>query len=365
MPRTAGGKIRQVAGTVVYDWPRFFWAVRPGGSRRRTASWIMMRNRNDRLAVNPEGPGVRCDWQYSRPLHLCNVFPSAGRRLMRTALRDWPIRFRDRPEEMDAGRPEVSFILGHRGLARLPHLLLTLQSIAVQECVPWECIVVEQDTTPRIRDRLPPWVRYLLARPPDAAMPYCRSWAFNVGVRVARSPLVILHDNDLLVPAAYAAEHVRWWKKGFDVINLKRFLFYLDASSTAEAAREVTQCLEFGGVEMVLENSAGGGSVAIGRNAYEEIGGFDEDFIGWGGEDLEFWDRCLTRRVYQFAYLPLVHLWHEAQPGKRAVGGNGLFTAALTERRRAIPPAKRIAELSERPWGQPASLSGRHAATFS
>ena len=82
---------------------------------------------------------------------------------------------------------------------------------------------------------------------------------------------------------------------------------------------------------MVLENALGGGSIALSRRVYEEIGGFDEEFVGWGGEDNEFWDRCLTRRIYPFAYLPLIHLWHELQPGKRAMNGNGLLTAGLTD----------------------------------
>ena len=54
----------------------------------------------------------------------------------------------------------------------------------------------------------------------------------------------------------------------------------------------------------------------ITRTGYERIGGLDESFIGWGGEDNEFWERAQTLRVWPWANLPLVHLWHAAQPGK-------------------------------------------------
>jgi GT2 family glycosyltransferase len=139
---------------------------------------------------------------------------------------------------------------------------------------------------------------------------------------------------------------------GFDVVTLKRFIFYLDASSSQYVFDQGCKGLKRVEVETVLANALGGGSVAIAKDAYKSIGGFDEEFNGWGGEDNEFWDRCLTRKVYDYAYLPVVHLWHEAQPGKRTIDGNGLFTAELTKSRRSMPPANRIAELTAREWGQ-------------
>ena len=74
----------------------------------------------------------------------------------------------------------------------------------------------------------------------------------------------------------------------------------------------------------------------------------DEEFIGWGGEDQEFWSRCLTRKVWEYGSLPIIHLWHEPQPGKRATNGQGAHTAELTARRMVIPAEDRIAELTAR-----------------
>ena len=42
----------------------------------------------------------------------------------------------------------------------------------------------------------------------------------------------------------------------------------------------------------------------------------DEGFTGWGGEDNEFWDRCLTLPTWIWGYEPIVHLWHKSQPLK-------------------------------------------------
>jgi hypothetical protein len=282
---------------------------------------------------------------------------------MREALNEWPVRFLDNPAHIgadgtcrnraiiDGCPPEVSFIIGHRGPERLPHLLLTLSSIAAQQDVPFECIVVEQDLSSRIQKYLPGWVRYVHTPFTDPDMAYCRSWAFNVASGLARSKLLIFHDNDMLVPSSYAVEVLRIFQKGYEVINLKRFVFYL-----ARSESDIRSRLENGEtlvVDHVVENLEAGGSVALAREAYDAIGGFDEDFIGWGGEDNEFWDRCLTRNVWNYAFLPIVHLWHEGQPGKRAVNGLGAQTAELSVKRRAINPMTRIDDLKLQQQGLP------------
>jgi hypothetical protein len=339
---------KEKLGALVYDVPRFCWAFR---SRK---GWMQMRNRADRVMQGPDRKGIACDWEYTRTLHICDVFPITASWLMRRALSDWPIAQKDRPDRVNDVRccsnsatrldehhaPEVSFLIGHRGVERWPLLQEALRSIAAQQDVCFEVVIVEQDVEPVIRDHLPDWVRYIHT-PCQPDRPYCRSWAFNVAAREARAPLLVLHDNDMLVPARYAAESHRLSQAGWEVISLKRFIFYV-------AEMRHTQPLTnegIGRVESVLQNAKGGGSLAIRAATYEEIGGFDEDFVGWGGEDNEFWDRCMTRKVWAYGYLPIVHLWHPPQPGKRAADGMGSSTADLARQRRAIPPEERILNL--------------------
>jgi hypothetical protein len=331
---------RQKAGALLLDLPRYFYALLApavlGGG------WTAYRNRHDRIVRNPSGPGIRCDWSYSRDLHLCKVFPCTGERLMRRALRQWPVLEADSPR-LSGDHPEVSFIIGHRGLERLPLLLKTLRSIAAQVDVSFECVVIEQDHVPRVREHLPDWVRYEFQQTPAEDFPYARSWALNAVTHHARAPLLVFHDNDMLVPARYAAELIRQFLDGYEVINLKRFIFYLGSQSAWPDA--VTS------MDAIVENLEAGGSVAVARSAFDAIGGYDESFVGWGGEDVEFWERCRTRKVWEYAYLPIVHLWHAPQPGKRAVRGLGAETADLTEQRLKIPPAQRIDELVKRERG--------------
>jgi GT2 family glycosyltransferase len=332
--------LRQKLGVIVKDWPRFEWNLRGRGH------WSLVRNRDEALSAGPSREGVRCCWRWTSDLHACKVFPSLGARLMKKAIADWPISFSDEPAA-ESLSPEVSFIIGHRGLARLPHLLLTLKTVAAQRGASIECVVVEQSEAPEVKHLLPAWVRYAHTPVPEAGTAYCRSWAFNVGARMARGKLLVLHDNDLLAPRRYAAELLARHSQGYEVINLKRFIFYLsEAQSTRLFSAERFAPTE--APEAVMQNAEGGGGLGVARDAYFAVGGFDESFVGWGGEDNEFWERATTRTVWPYGYLPLVHLWHAPQAGKLERERN---TAELFEARSAIPAPERIAELLARNGG--------------
>ena len=336
--------LKQKLGALAIDLPRFEWRLR--------RNWVLVRNRAERVESGPAAVGMRCGWQWTSALHVAKVFPSTGRRLFRRALRDWPLRFAAAPPAV-AQHPRVSFVIGHRGTGRLPHLLATLRTIAAQRDVACECIVVEQSDQQEIASLLPPWVRYVHTRPPLPDMPYCRSWTLNVGARQARGELLVLHDNDMLIPMDYASELLRHYSEGYEVINLKRFVFYITQAETSKFF--ATGTLETSAAcEEIIQNLEAGGSVAIARDAFIALGGFDESFIGWGGEDNEFWERAQTRRTWPFAYLPVVHLWHPAQPRKTDPANPTLLHYKA---RAAVAAELRIAELRNRAFGQLDKLS--------
>jgi hypothetical protein len=338
--------LRQKLGATLLDWPSYEWHLRgiraPAGRR---GHWTRIGNRRDRLRVGPEGRGVLCEGRWTTRLHGCDVFPALGRRLLERALVEWPIAFAERPRAArPTTPPDVSFVIGHRGLDRLPQLALVLSSIAAQAELAVECVLVEQSQRAEIADRIPDWVRYVHTPAPEG-MPYSRSWAFNVGARAARGRLLAFHDGDMAVPARYAAELLAVRRRGYEVINLKRFVFYL-------AARETERALQgepLGGApERVVQNLEGGGSVAVDRDAFFALGGFDESFVGWGGEDNEFWERSAARTVWPWGYVPLVHLHHADQPEK---GRRDRATIELLVERSRISPPERIRELAGRAFG--------------
>jgi hypothetical protein len=325
----------------VKDWPRYQRALSERGE-----SYLALRNRNERLEASSDGRGYRCDWQWTSDLHAPKFMPSLGLRLIERALNDHPIRRVAAPETI-AKQPDVSFVIGHRGTERLPHLLATLESIAGQREVSVECVVVEQSARPEVRDQLPEWISYIHTPLPYGDLPYARAWAFNVGARAARSEVLVLHDNDMLVPTDYAKEVIARLADGYEVMNLKRFIFYLNQTHSAAVLSDRESPAQQP-PEVVVQNLEAGGSVAITRRAYERIGGMDESFVGWGSEDNEFWERSQTLNLWPFGYLPIVHLWHAPQSGKL---NSERSTAKLYEERSVIPVSNRIAELTARDFG--------------
>jgi N-terminal domain of galactosyltransferase len=330
-------------GVVVKDLPHFVWAMRPRGVLgKNDSSWVYFCNRDERLMWERGKRGVLCDWREVTLLWGAQVFPALGEWVMRQALRDWPVEFKDRLM-VKPGPIEVSFIIGHRGRTRLGNLLATLKTIAAQRDVSLECLVVEQASDIEVQETLPDWVRYIHTPLPYPDMPYSRSWAFNVGARAARGRLLVFHDNDVCMPREYGKELVTLHTQGYRAMRLQRFAFDLDEATSSVVMSEY-RIPPTVGLAGVIQNSVGR-TIAVDRETYFQLGGHDEAFVGWGWEDNEFFQRCQTTRFYPHMYLPTVHLYHDALA--QCIDQN----AELFGVRSAIPAAERVAELAARQFG--------------
>ena len=282
--------------------------------RSPNPEYLALANRTERLERAPDGTGFYCRWPYTSRLHAPKFQPNLGQRLLRRCLENAPISCAPtRPAS--SSPPDISVLIGHRGRERLPLLLATLASLAGQQDVHLECLVIEQAAVSEIATDLPDWVRHVMAPLPDASAPYNRSQTFNVGAREALGSTLLLHDNDMLVPAGYCRRILDRRGRGYEVINPKRYIFYL----TEGHSRNVQNGLvgyDALPPDYIVQNLEAGGSMAISTRGFEAIGGMDEGFVGWGGEDNEFWDRCLTLPTWIWGYEPIVHLWHRSQPLK-------------------------------------------------
>ena len=303
---------------------------------------LSLANRLEQLEVAPDGSGYACRWSFTSTLHAARLQPRLGQRLLRRCLAEAPIERRAEPLNASEA-PQLSVLIGHRGLERLPLLLATLDSLAAQRDVGLECLVIEQDPQPRIAASLPAWVRHLHAPLADPGAPYNRSHTFNAGARAARGAVLLLHDNDMLVPSGYARRILERIKRGYAVVNPKRFIFYLSREHSAEVVAGTAGFADRP-AESIVQNLEAGGSLAITAEAYAALGGMDEAFSGWGGEDNEFFDRCLTLPTWIWGYEPIVHLWHSSQPLKRTADNPNILRAreAMT-----LPAAQRIQTLRQ------------------
>ena len=333
--------LREQLGVLLKDRWRWERCLR-SPSRR----YLSLANRSESLDAAPDGLGYACRWAFTSRLHAAAVQPALGLRLLRRCLADAPIARRSSPAPSDEP-PELSVMIGHRGTERLPLLLATLESVAAQQDVRLECLVIEQDQEVRIAASLPSWVRHIHAPLSDAGAPYNRSHTFNSGARHARGPVLLLHDNDMLMPQGYGERILERITRGYAVVNPKRFIFYLHQDHSQEVLRSKAR-LDQQPADYIVQNLEAGGSLAITARAYRDLGGMDEDFSGWGGEDNEFWDRCLTLPTWIWGYEPIVHLWHASQPLKHTPDNPNLRHCREVM---AIPAQERIARLRRRAEG--------------
>jgi glycosyltransferase involved in cell wall biosynthesis len=235
---------------------------------------------------------------------------------------------------------------------RRANLMATLQWLAATP--EFETIVVEQDTLPRLKGPLPhPRCKILYAYNPG---PFNKSWGLNVGARVADSPVLVFGDADLIVPGMLA-KSVQHCLGGATLVKPYRRLVDLYAdesrlvrnqplappqhSDPAKAADRKAQ-----GEHLVLC----GGMFALRRDAFWFLGGWDERFVGWGGEDDAFTYKLQRARVptFEFDEVPALHLWHpRAAPGLEGQHEHYANNCALVERYRRYTDAEllRLAEV--------------------
>jgi len=208
----------------------------------------------------------------------------------------------------------LSYLLTYResGPDRRDNLLAVLSWLRQWPEV--EIIVVEQDSVPRL-DRGP-------MLPNGAAFaynagPFNKAWGFNVAARMGSGPLLALADADVIVPRALP-EAIRRCTPGHAVKPYR---------SIVDLSPEETACVRGGeftyaptrppGTPRNREGQGehivfGGGLFLIRRKTYLRLGGFDERFLGWGGED-DAMTRKLERAGIALSEIgeePALHLWH-------------------------------------------------------
>jgi hypothetical protein len=313
-------------------------ALNPALSRITGIRWQDLHNRIESLNVGGDSVSRVCNWQWTSELTVCRVFPETAARLCRHCFREWPLGQRTVPlSGLTAEDPLISVILPVGGAPRHAALMVALKSFLCQTVGHFEIIVAEQSAAPMPHDQLPRGVRYLHVPDEEVTREFNKSRLLNKAVQMARAPWALLHDADIAVPGDYLDAILQRAVKGWEAVRPIRFLFYLDEP----------QSLAFSGsgilpthVERVTQNFPGG-STAIKRETYWQIGGLDERFEGWGGEDTEFLDRLRTRRVFPGHFAPALHLWHPPAPKKQSGDRN----QKLLAQQMGIPAEERSRQL--------------------
>lgn len=169
-----------------------------------------------------------------------------------------------------------------------------------------DVVVVEQDNYSRFSP--PHGVRHVFAR---STAPYNRSWGFNMAYRESDSPHIVFGDSDIImnvgefnssVEAAGSLDVVSPYSSVVDLTRDESAMGLDDMALISRAGRGETDH---------QRTNLCGGVVIFSREALERVGGWDEDFVGWGGEDdmMTFKVQAAGLRT---ALMPhrCFHLWH-------------------------------------------------------
>lgn len=317
----------------------------PAVARNLGLRWVELKNRHESLKADPLSQGPICEWSDSSVLTVGRLFPSVATRLLTHCQREWPMTLcAPDATSVASGPVDATVIVPVRGLGRLPLFRASLASLLAQQNAGIEIIVVEQDFENLYEAQLPQGITYLHARSTCPEMPFNKSWAINVAARHASGEILVLHDADHVVPTNYVASICSLLSKDVDATLPARFIFHMTEESTQEAV--TTGALpQSPGIEKIVQNNPT--PLAVRRDAYWKIGGHDEAFFGWGGEDNEFLSRLATLRLSRGGFLPLIHLWHPPAPNKVAEGNQHQRRSI-----EAVSAEQRIARLLDQDLGR-------------
>ena len=167
--------------------------------------------------------------------------------------------------------------------ANLEAVLTWLRPLA-----PGRVIVVEQDIAPTLGD-LPLWPA-LQVQFTYGPGPFNKSWAMNVGYRAAETPVLAFGDADVIGPGLVQA--VAAVREGVPVVRAYARVLDLDAAASRRLRGDPAAIAAPGfAADAPPREQTGeippscGGIVVLQRAIFELLGGWDERFEGWGGED--------------------------------------------------------------------------------
>jgi hypothetical protein len=208
--------------------------------------------------------------------------------------------------------PEITYVIPFRNTGREDAIVSVINGVRAQRFPVIHIIAVEQDIKTKVNTGLMQPVSYYLAKE-NKNLLFNKSMAFNLGVSKSPCPKVILHDADMVVPGSYTNRIANILRNN-QACHIGKTVIY----SSKQAAAEINKT----GIiddSILCDRVVGyyeGGSLAVRTDAYWSIGGFNEDFWGYGVEDCEFYARLSKNtKWFEDRCVDLFHLWHSRVSG--------------------------------------------------
>jgi len=115
--------------------------------------------------------------------------------------------------------------------------------------------------------------------------PYNKSWAFNVATKLAKSNIIVFADSDLIMEPNQFIEGLRLMSE-YDMVNPYKSVIDLEPQESLMPFDQILKIDRPGRGENDHQKvPLCGGICMFRKEAIQKIGGWNEDFIGWGAED--------------------------------------------------------------------------------
>lgn len=211
-----------------------------------------------------------------------------------------------------------TYVIGYRHFPdRLNNLRRVLDWINCFAGV--DVILIEQDTHSKI-SHLNLRARHIFLK---TDKPYNKSWAFNLATNLAKSEIIVFADSDLIMKPEQFIEGLKSLEQ-YEMVNPYKSVIDLDPNESLVRLEEMILIDRPGRGETDHQKvPICGGICMFRKEAIIRIGGWNEDFIGWGAED-DF----VSHKVQQFLNWRQLdhkcyHLFHSrTQPDMQAYQRN-------------------------------------------
>lgn len=173
-----------------------------------------------------------------------------------------------------------TYVIGYRHrMDRLSNLKRVLEWINGFNGV--EVLLIEQDRHSKIKN-LNLKAKHIFVK---SDMPYNRSWAFNIALKYAQSPILVFGDSDLMMNPNEFIEGL----KSLQTHEMVSPYYSVVDLTQQESGLDFNQILQINrpgrGENDNQKINICGGIAMFRRDAISRIAGWNEDFISWGGED--------------------------------------------------------------------------------
>ena len=201
---------------------------------------------------------------------------------------------------------KFTFVIGFRYKAdRISLLRRTLDWVNTFKDV--EVILVEQDKHSKI-EHLNLSCKHIFVK---SDKPYNRSWAFNVALRRANSDVIVFGDSDLIMNQEQLINAIKGLKD-YDMISPYNKVVDLTPQESGQATENILKIDRDGrGQNDNQKINISGGIAIFKRESIVKIGGWNENFVGWGAEDDEITIRVKKYLKWAEAEGSCYHLYHD------------------------------------------------------